>query len=90
TRPPPTPVDTTMAKKFGRPAAAPLPTTVAPRDPNDKSRPVLVVTGDEAITALNNVVVAPVTSTLRAIPTCVPLGRDEGIDHDSVTGTTQR
>ncbi|MGH9066980.1 MAG: type II toxin-antitoxin system PemK/MazF family toxin [Acidimicrobiales bacterium] len=52
--------------------------------PNDKSRPVLVVTRDEAIPVLNNVVVAPVTSTLRAIPTCVPVGRDEGIDHDSV------
>jgi mRNA interferase MazF len=29
-------------------------------------------------------VVAPVTSTIRAIPSCVPVGREEGIDHDSV------
>jgi mRNA interferase MazF len=52
--------------------------------PNDKRRPVLVVSRNEAIPALNNVVVAPVTSTIRNIPTCVPVGPDEGIDHDSV------
>ena len=52
--------------------------------PNQKRRPVLVVSRDEVIPVLNNVVVAPVTSTLRAIPTCVPVGPDEGIDHDSV------
>lgn len=52
--------------------------------PNGKRRPALVVTRDEAIPVLNNVVVAPVTSTVRLIPTNVPLGRDEGIDHDSV------
>jgi mRNA interferase MazF len=39
---------------------------------------------DEAIPVLSNVVVAPVMSTVRLIPTCVPLGADEGIDHDSV------
>ena len=33
---------------------------------------------------LNNVVVAPVTSTIRSIPTCTPVGPTEGIDHDSV------
>jgi mRNA interferase MazF len=52
--------------------------------PNDKRRPVLVVSRDDAIPVLDNVVVAPVTSTLRAIPTCIPVGPDEGIDHDSV------
>lgn len=52
--------------------------------PNAKRRPVLVVSRNEAIPALNNVVVAPVTSTLRDIPTCVPVGPDEGIDNDSV------
>lgn len=52
--------------------------------PNQKRRPVLVVSRDEAIPVLNNVVVAPVTSTIRDIPTCVPVGPDEGIDHDSV------
>ena len=29
-------------------------------------------------------VIAPVTSTLRDIPTCIPVGPDHGIDHDSV------
>jgi mRNA interferase MazF len=52
--------------------------------PNQKRRPVLVVTRDEAIPAVNNVVVAPVTSTVRDIPTCIPVGPDEGLDHDSV------
>jgi mRNA interferase MazF len=52
--------------------------------PNQKRRPVLIVSRDEAIPVLNNVVVAPVTSTLRDIPTCIPVGPDEGIDHDSV------
>jgi len=52
--------------------------------PNQKRRPVLVVSRDEAIAALNNVVVAPVTSTIRDIPTCVRVGPAEGIDHDSV------
>lgn len=52
--------------------------------PNQKRRPVLVVSRDEVIPVLNNVIVAPVTSTIRAIPTCIPVGADEGIDHDSV------
>ena len=52
--------------------------------PNRKRRPVLVVTRDEAIPLLNNVVVAPVTSTIRNIPTCLRVGPDEGIDQDSV------
>ncbi len=52
--------------------------------PNGKRRPVLVVSRNEAIPVLNNIVVAPVTRTIRSIPTCVPVGRDEGIDHDSM------
>lgn len=52
--------------------------------PNGKRRPVLVVTRNEALQVLTNVVVAPVTSTIRRIPTAVPVGSDEGIDHDSV------
>ena len=52
--------------------------------PNKKRRPVLVVSRDEIIPVLNNVVVAPVTSTIREIPTCIPVGPDEGIDHDGV------
>lgn len=52
--------------------------------PNQKQRPVLVVSRDEVIPVLNNVVVAPVTSTIRDIPSCIPVGPDEGLDHDSV------
>jgi mRNA interferase MazF len=52
--------------------------------PNRKRRPVLVVSRNEVIPVLNNIVVAPVTSTIRDIPTGVPLGADEGLDHDGV------
>jgi mRNA interferase MazF len=52
--------------------------------PNGKRRPVLIVTRNEAIAVLNNIVVAPVTSTIRTIPSTIPVGRPEGIDHDSV------
>lgn len=52
--------------------------------PNQKRRPVLIVSRDAVIEVLNNIIVAPVTSTIRNIPTCIPLGADEGIDHDSV------
>lgn len=52
--------------------------------PNQKRRPVLIVSRDEVIPVLNNIIVAPVTSTIRAIPTCIPVGVDEGIHHDSV------
>lgn len=52
--------------------------------PNGKSRPVLVVSRNEAIPVLNNIVVAPVTSTLRPVPTNVAVGPGEGLDHDCV------
>ena len=52
--------------------------------PNGKRRPVLVVSRSEVIPVLHNVVVAPITSTIRLIPTNVAVGIPEGIDHDSV------
>lgn len=52
--------------------------------PSHKARPVLVVTRDQAIDALDTVVVAPASSTERRIPTCMPVGPDEGLDHDSI------
>jgi mRNA interferase MazF len=52
--------------------------------PNDKRRPVLIVSRNEVIPVIRNVVVAPVTSTLRSIPSNIPLGPSEGLDHDSV------
>lgn len=52
--------------------------------PNEKRRPVLIVSRDEAIPVLNNIVVAPVTTTIRDIPTCIPVGSGEGLDRESV------
>ena len=45
----------------------------------DLRRPVLVVTRDVAIPVLGSILVAPVTRTVRGIPTEIPLGRDEGL-----------
>lgn len=45
----------------------------------DKRRPVLVLTRDEAIPVLRRLVVAPVTRTVRGIPTEIALGADEGL-----------
>jgi mRNA interferase MazF len=42
-------------------------------------RPVLVITRDRAIDVLRNVVVAPVTRTVRSIPSEVRLGAAEGL-----------
>lgn len=49
-----------------------------------KVRPVLVVTRNEAIDVPSTVVVAPLTTTIRDIPTCIPVGRHHGVDRDSV------
>ncbi len=45
----------------------------------DKRRPVLVITRSEAIPALKRVVVAPVSRTVRGIPTEIGLGPGEGM-----------
>ncbi len=45
----------------------------------DKRRPVLVVTRSAVIPVLSTIVVAPVTRTVRGIPTEVPLGPAEGL-----------
>ena len=47
-------------------------------------RPVLVVTRDEAIAVLNRLIVAPVTRTIRGIPTEVALGEREGLSTECV------
>jgi mRNA interferase MazF len=46
----------------------------------DKRRPVLVVTRSEAIPVLSWIVVAPVTKTIRGIPTEIPLDAEHGVD----------
>ena len=48
----------------------------------DKSRPVLILTRDSALEFLGEVIVAPVTSTIRDIPTEVLLGRGDGMPRD--------
>lgn len=48
----------------------------------DMRRPVLVVTRSDAVPVLTAIVVAPVTRTVRAIPTEIPLGRGEGLGVD--------
>jgi mRNA interferase MazF len=45
----------------------------------DKRRPVLILTRDSAIAVLNSVTVAPITSTIRSIPTEVVLTKDDGL-----------
>lgn len=52
--------------------------------PNRAARPALVITRSEAIPVLSTIVVAPITSTLRDIPTTIAIGPAEGLDHDSV------
>jgi mRNA interferase MazF len=50
----------------------------------DKRRPVLVVTRSEAVPMLTWLVVAPVTRTIRGIPTEVELGPAEGLAEECV------
>ena len=45
----------------------------------DKRRPVLILTRDEVIDRLNEVVVAPVTRTIRGLSTEVVLTPDDGM-----------
>jgi mRNA interferase MazF len=50
----------------------------------DKVRPVVILTRARVAPSLSRVLVAPVTTTARGIPTEVPLGRDEGVAQGSV------
>lgn len=45
----------------------------------DKRRPVVVLTRDSALDYLNDVMVAPITSTVRDIPTEVVLHTEDGM-----------
>ena len=49
----------------------------------DKRRPVLVLSRSEAIAVLHTVIVAPITSTIRGLPSEVVIGTAEGLKHDS-------
>lgn len=45
----------------------------------DKRRPVLIVTRNEAAAVLNRLVVAPLTRTVRGIPTEIEVGPEDGM-----------
>jgi len=47
--------------------------------PPDKSRPVLVLTRSSAVPYLPNVTVAPITSTIRSVPSEVLLDTEDGM-----------
>jgi len=52
--------------------------------PDDRGRPVLVISRNEANLVMRRVTVAPVTRTIRSAPSQLPLGRDEGLPAESV------
>ena len=48
-------------------------------NPPNKRRPVVVLSPPEAIDLLDTVMVAPITSTVRGVPSEVAVGVDEGL-----------
>ena len=65
--------------------------------PPDKQRPVLILTRDAALGYLATVTVAPISSTMRGVPSEVALDVDDGMKgpcainlHDAVTITQER
>jgi len=49
----------------------------------DKPRPVLVLTRGSAVDYLSRVTVAPITSSIRDVPSEVLVGPDDGLKHPS-------
>lgn len=47
--------------------------------PDEKGRPFLVVSRDSANAVMERVLVAPVTTRIRAVPSELPLGVDDGL-----------
>ena len=65
--------------------------------PPDKKRPVLVLTRDSAMAYLSTVTVAPITSSIRGVPSEVVLDEDDGMKapcavnlHNAVTISQDR
>jgi mRNA interferase MazF len=65
--------------------------------PLDKLRPVLVLTREQAIGHLSSVTVAPITSTIRGVPSEVVLDTEDGMKapcavnlHNAITVSQQR
>lgn len=50
--------------------------------PPDKQRPVLILTRGSALHYLSRVTVAPITSTMRGVPSEVLLGPDDGMKQE--------
>jgi mRNA interferase MazF len=48
----------------------------------DKKRPVVVLTRNSVLEYLGEVTIAPITSTIRDIPSEVPLSRQDGLQND--------
>jgi mRNA interferase MazF len=53
----------------------------------DKKRPVLLLTRDSIIEYLGEVTIAPITSTIRDIPTEVILMQDDGMPRECAVNT---
>jgi mRNA interferase MazF len=65
--------------------------------PPNKKRPVVVLTRDSAIAYLSTVTVAPITSTIRGVPSEVVLAQEDGMKaacavnlHNAVTVSQNR
>ena len=65
--------------------------------PPDKQRPVLILTRDSAVGHLSTVTVAPISSTVRGVPSEVMLDVDDGMKghcavnlHNAVTVSQER
>ena len=65
--------------------------------PPDKQRPVLILTRDSAVSHLSTVTVAPISSTIRGVPSEVILDVDDGMKgrcavnlHNAVTVSQER
>ena len=48
----------------------------------DKKRPVVILTRDSVLQYLGEVTIAPITGTVRDIPSEVALSRHDGVRHD--------
>ncbi|HAG09142.1 MAG TPA: PemK family transcriptional regulator [Desulfotomaculum sp.] len=49
--------------------------------PPDKKRPVLILTRNSAISFLNEVTIAPITSNIRDIPSEIVIGPEDGMPY---------
>jgi mRNA interferase MazF len=55
----------------------------------DKRRPVLILTRDSAIPYLNSVTIAPITTTIREVPSYVLLTSNDGMSEECAVNVDQ-